>query len=278
MSNRANSWSVIIPTLNEEKTISGLLLDLVSQSMVPAEILVVDGNSTDHTQRVVQRWSKAYPAIKLVKAKSPVGAQRAAGGAKASSNLLCFLDADVRLPSDFLEKATELLKEKKLHTACPRYVPISKVTMTSSPSQLILSTLPIRLVYSFFNAIFIFGQKRYPSGAGSCIITTKSIYKKVGGFRSDVVCDDMAYIRAAATTTSPVTTAATTNATNGFGMLPLDVFVSDRRWKKYGFFPTLFTYIHLSIQFMKNNFVSPKEYVYEFGKYEQESKKIIRAE
>lgn len=272
MSNYKDSWSVIIPTLNEEKTISGLLYDLVSQTSIPAEIIVVDGNSTDCTRQVVKKWSKAYPAIKLIRSKSPVGVQRAVGGVKANSNLLCFLDADVRLSLDFLQKASGLLKEKKLHTACPRYVPISKSAITTNSSQFMLSTIPIRLVYAFFNILFIFGQKRYPSGAGSCIITTKSIYKKVGGFRSDIVCDDMAYIRAAAVANSPVKTTFAANTKNSFGMLPLDVFVSDRRWKKYGFFPTLFTYIHLSIQFMKNNFISPKEYVYEFGKYEQECK------
>lgn len=251
-----NSWSVIIPTLNEQKTISWLLYDLVSQTTPPNEIFVVDGNSSDHTQRVVQKWEQQYSSITLITAKSPVGAQRAVGGAKATSELLCFLDADVRLPSDFLEKATSLLEERKLHTACPRYLPIR----AQSTLEIIRSPFYIRMVYAVFNGIFAFGQKRYPSGAGSCILTTKSVYKKVGGFRSDIVCDDMAYIRAAA--------GVIIRGGFGFGMIPLGVFVSDRRWQKYGFFPTLFTYIHLSIQFMKNNFVSPKEYVYEFGKYE----------
>ncbi len=257
MPQRMSSWSVIIPTLNEEKTISWLLHDLVSQTIPPAEVLVVDGNSLDATRRVVQKWAKVYPYISLISGNSPVGAQRDLGGRKAKSTLLCFLDADVRLPIDFLEKAGQLLQQKNLHTVCPRYLPIQ----SQLAPKIRASSFPIRLVYAFFNAVFVFGQKKHPSGAGSCIMTTKSVYKKVGGFRSDIVCDDMAYIRAAAT--------LKTRGQSSFGMIPLTVFVSDRRWKKYGFFPTLFTYIHLSLQFMKNNFVSPQEYVYEFGKYEQ---------
>lgn len=267
MSQRKNTWSLIIPTLNEEKTISWLLHDLVTQTTPPTEILVVDGQSQDFTREVVQKWVKEYQYISLISGSYPVGAQRDLGGKKATSKLLCFLDADVRLPADFLEKASQKMQQKNLHTACPRYMPVQ----SQFAPEIRISSFSIRLVYAFFNVIFMFGQEKYPSGAGSCILTTKKTFAKVGGFRSDIVCDDMAYIRAAAAVTALAPTLPTINSSSTFGMLPLTILVSDRRWKKYGFFPTLFTYIHLSVQFMKNNFVSPTECVYEFGKYEEKS-------
>lgn len=57
--------SLVIPTLNAEDCIEGLLLKLLSQTRVPDEILVVDSSSADGTAEVVQRLSEANPCISL---------------------------------------------------------------------------------------------------------------------------------------------------------------------------------------------------------------------
>lgn len=57
--------SLVIPTLNAEDCIEGLLLKLLSQTRVPDEILVVDSSSTDSTAEIVRRLLEANPCISL---------------------------------------------------------------------------------------------------------------------------------------------------------------------------------------------------------------------
>lgn len=46
--------SVIIPTLNAEKNISSLILDLQSQTLIPKEIIIIDSSSTDNTVKIAK--------------------------------------------------------------------------------------------------------------------------------------------------------------------------------------------------------------------------------
>ncbi|MBI1390599.1 MAG: glycosyltransferase [bacterium] len=86
--------SIIIPTLNEGERIGDLLSRLKHVSGV--EIIVADGGSTDETRTV----SRRYGALVVT---SPLGRGRQmnAGANRASGDILLFLHADTRLPSDF---------------------------------------------------------------------------------------------------------------------------------------------------------------------------------
>lgn len=255
-----SDWSVIIPTLNEEKTIGFLLNDLCTQTTPPKDIVIVDAGSVDTTEQMVIKHItevKKTISIRFVKSKPPVGGQRTVGGKLAQFENICFFDADVRLQPNFFEKLSDYKEKQGLVTACPKYIPFHEVEQSFANkflAQPLKSSLQVRTVYAAFNLLFKLGQDRYPSGAGSCIITNKTVAQKVGWFQSKYLSDDIAYIRHA--------------AQYGFSMLPLKVYVSDRRWRRYGFFSTLFTYLRMSKAFMKNDFLNPKTYKYEFGKYE----------
>ncbi len=69
--------SVIIPTLNEERHVGSLLLDIAKQTRVPEEVLVVDAGSTDGTVSVVRR----FPFARLLDGEPPwpAGGTSAAG-------------------------------------------------------------------------------------------------------------------------------------------------------------------------------------------------------
>jgi len=284
------TWSVIIPTLNEQTTILFLIRDLLAQTQPPGEIIVVDGGSTDQTVAVVQRFTKKYqqhwlerslavsrlglqhtqpaskrPCIKItvIDSHSPVGAQRDVGGGQARFEYLAFFDADVRLPADFFAKVTTAMQARALTTACPAYVPFDsqKPQQTRFSLSEFQSPLVIRVVYWVFNLIFALGETRYPSGAGSCILTTRQDFEKVNGFQASSLCDDMEYIRGAA-------------REGKFGMLSQAVFVSDRRWRHYGFWPTLQKYLQLSWHFLQDDFLTKQEFEYEFGKYESGEKEL----
>ena len=67
--------SVIIPVLNEEKSIATTLLAL--QRLKPDELILVDGESSDRTRQVCQRFGvKLYPSPRGRARQMNVGAQR----------------------------------------------------------------------------------------------------------------------------------------------------------------------------------------------------------
>src|SRR5678815_5946692 len=63
--------SVIVPVLNETNRIRACLDGLMSQSEAVAEILVVDGGSSDGTQSVVEDYGSRDRRVQLIDA-SPV--------------------------------------------------------------------------------------------------------------------------------------------------------------------------------------------------------------
>jgi hypothetical protein len=91
--------SVVIPTLNEADHIEKTLAAALNHS--PAEIIVIDGGSTDGTDQIaLTRSAIVY--------QTPPGkaAQMNAGAALASNDILLFLHADTCLPKGY----TDLIK------------------------------------------------------------------------------------------------------------------------------------------------------------------------
>ena len=86
--------SVIIPTLNEERTICATLARL--QPPAVSEVLVVDGGSRDGTLAHV---AAAVPTAKILTPPAGRARQMNAGAAAASGDVLLFLHADTLLPA-----------------------------------------------------------------------------------------------------------------------------------------------------------------------------------
>ena len=93
-------FSIIIPTLNEEKYLPFLLADLRRQTFKDFETIVVDAQSTDNTPQISRRVKRV---VFLTTAQANVGYQRNLGAEKARGQYLLFVDADTRIPAYFLE-------------------------------------------------------------------------------------------------------------------------------------------------------------------------------
>lgn len=98
------NFSVVIPTLNEERFLPGLLGDLSRQTRKPFEVIIVDGKSSDKTVVKAKTFNSKISELHIVSSnKRNVAHQRNLGASKASGKWIIFMDADSRIPANFLE-------------------------------------------------------------------------------------------------------------------------------------------------------------------------------
>jgi glycosyltransferase involved in cell wall biosynthesis len=93
--------SVIIPVRNGELFIDDCLASIVRSQ--PREIIVVDGNSTDRTLEIAQR----YPVQILANGDRGVAAARMLGVRAATSDAVALIDVDIVLPDGALARLFE---------------------------------------------------------------------------------------------------------------------------------------------------------------------------
>lgn len=91
--------SIIIPILNEAETISGLIEHLLNNSSNEnlAEIIVVDGGSTDDSLDIISKCTE----VKLMTSEKGRAKQMNRGTIQASGDILYFLHADSLPPNNF---------------------------------------------------------------------------------------------------------------------------------------------------------------------------------
>ena len=100
--------SVVIPVLNEEKTLAATVRALLA--LRPHEILVVDGGSDDQTRDLCASLN-----VKLIPSARGRARQMNEGARLASGDILLFLHSDTRLPESALTDIKSALGDER----CP---------------------------------------------------------------------------------------------------------------------------------------------------------------
>lgn len=100
--------SVIIPVRNGERFLAEALKSVVTQTLQPAEIIVVDDGSTDGTAGVVEAFGNGIQLIRQT--QKGVSAARNAGIQRQSGELTAFLDADDVWLAEKLERQVAALQ------------------------------------------------------------------------------------------------------------------------------------------------------------------------
>jgi rSAM/selenodomain-associated transferase 2 len=95
--------SVIVPVLNEEKTIATTLEALIA--FAPHEIIVVDGGSSDRTREICEPLG-----VKVFLSARGRAQQMNYGACHASGDVLLFLHADTKLPDSALRDIAMALR------------------------------------------------------------------------------------------------------------------------------------------------------------------------
>ena len=106
-------YYIVIPSHNEEALISLTLQSLVEQTVLPTKIVVVNDNSTDNTETVVNSFVSKYPFISLVNKTSDAihlpgskviqAFQKGLETLDENYDFIVKADADLIFPSNYFE-------------------------------------------------------------------------------------------------------------------------------------------------------------------------------
>jgi len=235
--------SVIIPTLNEEALLPTLLNCLKEQTFKDFEVIVADAGSKDKTRSI----AKKFGAV-VVDGGMP-GVGRNKGAAVAKGEFLFFFDADVLLPKDFLEKATNEIDEKFVDLATCEFKPQSELRLD-------------KVLFQLSNLFVKINQKLNPRAAGFCIFISARLFRRINGFDETVkIAEDHDLVERASKYRSLHFLKSTY------------LMVSIRRLEKEGRFSLIEKYMHVELHLLTKGSIRREDFVkYEFANFGNKEK------
>ena len=212
MNPRPIRFSVIVPTLDEEDDV-GFCLTRARRAVGPdAELIVVDGGSSDSTRTIAREHARVIP--------SPPGrgVQLSAGARAATGAILVFLHADT-----WLEPGAAAAMEDALGRGgggCFR------LGFRDHPS----------LRYRALAAAINVRTRLFRTATGDqAIFATREAYGRSGGFEPIPVFEDVRLVRAL-------------RRIGPFRVAPARVLTSARRWEREGFARTILLHLFLRLR------------------------------
>lgn len=190
--------SIIIPTYNEEDTISRLLPHLQEHSPCKTtEIIVVDGGSNDNTLQKVQKSG----ITGFTSSQKGRAAQMNAGTERATGDVLYFVHADSKPPATFVDDIKSSVEEG-YSAGCFRF------SFNSNHPLLKINAYCTR-----FDRIMC-------RGGDQTLYITQSLFRRLGGYRNDyIIMEDYDFIERIQDKAS-------------FKIIPKNVTVSARKYEQ----------------------------------------------
>jgi glycosyltransferase involved in cell wall biosynthesis len=171
--------SIVIPALNEEKTLPALLDSIRKQDFSGYEIIVADAASRDRTREIAVQGG-----CRVVEGGLPA-AGRNAGAAAAKGEFLFFLDADVVLPQGFIRNVYREMQDRYFDLATCEIKPLSNYRLD-------------HVLHRMINLAVILNLRLDPKAFGFCIFVTKRLFDRVGGFDETIyVAEDNDFVKRA---------------------------------------------------------------------------------
>lgn len=128
-----SSVSIIIPTFNEETSLSRTLRQLALLSPPPQEIIVVDGGSEDETSIIAKSAFESFPPTvktQIIEShRRGRSVQMNYGAKQATGDILCFLHADTWVPDDLITLIDKTLADATV--ACGGFISLMTGSRTT---------------------------------------------------------------------------------------------------------------------------------------------------
>lgn len=198
---RQGAATVLLPVLDEGGRLSPCLDGLIEQNDEVAEILVIDGGSTDGTQDLVETYAAQDPRIRLIDASPiPEGWNGKAWGlhagleqSNAENQWVVTIDADVR-PRAGLVAA--LLSHAGAHSLDALSVATSQ-QIEGFREGLFHPSMLTTLIYRFGIPGNRFRDSGEVQANGQCFLARREQLERAGGFEAvkGSICEDITLAR-----------------------------------------------------------------------------------
>lgn len=211
--------SVIIPAFNEQDTLAVLLPALIAQG--PLEILIADGESTDGTARVCER----FPEVRCIPSPRRRAVQMNRAAREARGDVLLFLHADVGLPEGAIAAVEGVAGDP---------------AVAGGHFDIVFEGGDVpAAVFTWINRVrYRFGI--FYGDAG--IFCRREIFEQLGGYEEWPILEDYDFARRL-------------QKAGRVASLPDSLRVSDRRWRRGGLFATLWAWFWIQALYLAG--VSP---------------------
>ena len=179
--------SILIPARNEADVIESTIKSIINQSYQNYELIILDDNSSDTTESIIQKHAKSNPKIELINGLSLPEGWLGKNWAchqlseKAEGEYILFIDADTNLDKFILEDSVIALQKEKIDLLS--LVPgrdtklIADHAMKKIISWFIVCWLPMKLAIKL-NAPFL------SATFGLFMLFKKSSFNDNGGFEA----------------------------------------------------------------------------------------------
>ncbi|MFN7115419.1 MAG: TIGR04283 family arsenosugar biosynthesis glycosyltransferase [Saprospiraceae bacterium] len=193
--------SIIVPTLNEAVNIARVVKQLKANCNGSlAELLVVDGGSTDETLKIAEHAG----AIALQAPMRGRAQQMNFGAHHATGEVLYFVHGDTVPPCSYMDDVLEAVAEG-FPIGCFRF------RFESSHPLLRINAYMTRFNYLWCR------------GGDQTLFVTRQVFNELGGYREDhIIMEEFDFIRRA-------------QARYPFKIIPKEVLVSARKYDKNGY-------------------------------------------
>ena len=212
-------FSIIIPTLNEERYLPRLLGSIRNQRFRDYEIIVADAHSKDKTRDIARRFG-----CRIV--NGGISSLGRNNGAKiAKGEYFLFLDADGMIADKrFLEKLVDVINRRNVEVGSCLALPIH-------------GSILDKILHISANAYMRIAQWTKPLVWGPCMFSSKQLFDKVKGFNQNLrFGEDLDFGYRAA-------------KHGKYRAIPIYFGVSLRKFKKDGYLRTISNYINIGIRY-----------------------------
>lgn len=183
--------SVIIPTLNAAHYIEPLLNRLEAQTLLPYEILIIDSQSIDKTNEIVQNYQLSHDNVKwlsIPRSSFNHGSTRNFAVSKTIGSFILFLTQDA-LPASsmYIEHLLRPFKDPLVAQVSGRQLP--RASAKPYEKEVRLFNYPAQSNIRDAHSISQLGVKAF-FATDACSAYRRDLFNRVGGFPAPVATNE----------------------------------------------------------------------------------------
>lgn len=174
----------VIAAKNEESVIENTVRNLLDNSPRTFRVIVVDDKSTDSTYEILNKLTKEYPNLTVVRNTGAPGKSEALNVALdlVEEDIVLFLDADARVDWDFVKEYSKLFRSPKINVVFTDF--------ESYNQSRTLAVILQDLYFSFIKAFVYSGLFSPTIFMNSGVFIRRKIFDVVGKFDPQTLVDD----------------------------------------------------------------------------------------